>query len=137
MFTPKAKTRQLTEHTIKTGDRGFTLIELLVVISIIGILAGIAVPMYQKSVVRAKEAVLKEDLYQMRDAIDKHYADLESYPENLRDLVEKKYVRSVPIDPFTGRGDWVEVPAGEESGIFDVKSSSSLQGSNGVAYSEW
>jgi len=108
----------------------------MIVISIIGILAGIGIPMYQKSVVRAKEAALKEDLYQMRDAIDKHYADQGRYPDSLRDLVEKKYLRALPIDPFTGAGDWVEV-ASEEPGVYDVKSASTLTAGSGAAYNEW
>lgn len=110
----------------------------MIVITIIGILAGIAVPMYQKSVVRAREAVLKEDLYQMRDAIDKHYADHGKYPDYLGELVEKKYLRALPVDPFTGSGDrWVEVSSDDEDGVYDVKSASTETGANGIAYNEW
>lgn len=110
----------------------------MIVLTLIGILAGIAVPMYQKSVVRAKEAALKGDLYQMRDAIDKHYADHGRYPGYLRELVEKKYLRALPIDPFTGSGEsWVEVPADDGEGVYDVKSASTETGMNGVAYDEW
>lgn len=117
---------------------GFTLIELLFVITIIGILATIAVPMYQNSIIRAKEATLKDDLYHMRDAIDKYYADNGGYPLSLTAIVEKKYIRAIPEDPFTGSKDaWVAILAEEEQGIFDVKSGSDLIGRNGTAYNEW
>lgn len=117
---------------------GFTLIELLLVLSLIGILAGIAVPLYHKSIAKAREGALKEDLYQMREAIDKYYADNGEYPSSISVLAEKKYIRSVPTDPFTGSNDtWVEVPAEMEQGVFDIKSGSSLVGTDGTAYSEW
>lgn len=120
------------------GERGFTLIELMVVISIIGILATIAVPMYQSSVTKAKESTLKEDLYQMRSAVDKYYADNGAYPGSLSALAEKKYIRSLPVDPFTGAGDtWVEVPPDEGEGVYDVKSGSTLTALNGTSYNEW
>lgn len=119
-------------------NRGFTLIELMFVITIIGILATVAVPMYRNSLIRAKEATLKEDLYHMREAIDKYYADHGGYPQAIAVLAEKKYIRSIPEDPFTGSKDkWVEVPADGEEGIYDVKSGSDLTGRSGVAYSEW
>lgn len=122
----------------KINSTGFTLIELMVVITIIGILAGIAIPMYWNSVVKAKEATLKEDLYQIRESIDKYYADNNEYPATLSGIVEKKYIRSIPADPFTGSSDtWVEVPPQGSSGVFDVHSGSNLVGANGVAYSEW
>lgn len=122
----------------KTKQEGFTLIELLFVITIIGILATIAVPMYQNSIIRAKEATLKDDLYHMRDAIDKYYADNGGYPLSLTALVDKKYIRALPEDPFTGSKDtWVIILAEEEQGVFDVKSGSELIGRNGTAYNEW
>src|SRR3990172_12573135 len=89
---------------LKAG-RGFTLIELMLVITIIGILATIALPMYQSSVTKAREAALQENLFQMRTAIDKFYADQGEYPPSLTGLVEKKYIRAVPVDPFTGSMD--------------------------------
>lgn len=117
---------------------GFTLIELLFVITIIGILATIAVPMYHNSIIRAKEATLKDDLYHMRDAIDKYYADNGEYPPSLTALVDKKYIRAVPEDPFTGSKDaWITIQAEEGHGVFDVKSGSDLIGRNGTAYNEW
>ena len=124
---------------------GFTLIELLIVMSIIGILAAIAVPSYQRSLIKAREAVLLEDLYQMRRAIDAYFADHISYPESLENLVENKYLRSIPRDPFTQTSDsWTTVPPepapdGEmpKGGVFDVHSGSDLVGLNGVPYNEW
>lgn len=124
---------------------GFTLIELLIVMSIIGILAAIAVPSYQRSLIKAREAVLLEDLYQIRRAIDAYFADRISYPESLESLVESKYLRSIPRDPFTETTDsWTTVPPeptpdGElaKGGVFDVRSGSDLVGLNGVPYNEW
>lgn len=124
--------------SIRLRQDGFTLIELLTVCTILGILLSIAVPMYQNSVVRAREAALQEDLFQMRDAIDKYYADAGEYPSSIMLLVEKKYIRIVPEDPFTGSSStWVTVDAQDASGIFDVKSGSDLVGRNDIAYSEW
>jgi len=126
-------------------SRGFTLIELLIVMTIIGILASIAVPSYQRSVIRAREAVLLEDLYQLRNAIDSFYVDYVAYPGSLEELVEKKYLRGPPRDPFTQSDEtWECVPPetsedGEvaEGGCFDVRSGSDLVGLNGVPYNEW
>lgn len=106
--------------------------------TIVGILAGIAVPLYQNSVIKAREATLKENLYQMRDAIDKHYADRGAYPDALSVLADRRYIRSVPVDPFTNSKDtWVEVPAEGVPGVYDIKSGSSAIGTNGITYHEW
>jgi len=129
----------------KISQRGFTLIELLIVMSILGILASIAVPSYQRHLIKAREAVLMEDLYLMRRAIDAYFADHISYPESLDDLVANKYIRDIPRDPFTQATDsWEEVPPtpsveGEmaEGGLEDVKSGSDLVGLNGVPYRDW
>ena len=116
---------------------GFTLIELMAVLSIIAILATIAVPMYQNSVTRAKEAALLEDLYSMREALDQHFADKGEYPQALGDLVGGKYIRAVPVDPFTGSRDtWVFVYA-DDGGIFDVHSGSDGTGRGGDPYSSY
>ena len=126
-------------------NRGFTLIELMIVMTIIGILASIAAPNYQRSVIKAREAVLMEDLYQMRRAIDAYFADHAKYPESLEALVEAKYLRDIPRDPFTNTQDTWEVVAptataeGEvaEGGVEDVHSGSDLVGLNGTPYRDW
>src|SRR5215510_13326923 len=87
------------------GAAGFTLIESMVVMSLIVILAGVGVTIYANSVTRAKEAVLKEDLYRIRDAIDQYYADKNKYPSSLDELVSAKYLRAMPVDPFTNSAD--------------------------------
>jgi len=125
--------------------RGFTLIELLIVMTIIGILATIAVPSYQRHLIKAREAVLMEDLYQMRNAIDAYFADRLTYPDSLEELVTAKYLRDIPRDPFTeSRDTWEEVlptptDDGEiaEGGVEDVRSGDDRVGLNGIPYREW
>lgn len=122
--------------------RGFTFIEMLIVVAIIGILATIALPSFQHAVMKAKEAALKENLFVLRDVIDQYHADQEKYPPTLAELVEKRYLRRVPVDPFTGKMDsWTFVYAtdeqGQENGIVDVRSGSEQVGLNGVPYQEW
>jgi general secretion pathway protein G len=125
---------------------GFTLIELIVVIAIIGILAAIALNPMRQAPRRAKEAALKENLFTLRTCIDQHYADFQKYPMSLDDLVQKGYLRKVPIDPVTGQADWVTVMGEEEQtesgefatpGIMDVHSGSPDSSIDGMAYSEW
>lgn len=140
------------ERSIGTGSArpgpatgGFTLIELLVVMSLIVILAGIGLAQYRNSITRANEAVLREDLFRMRDALDQYYADKNHYPANLDALVSEKYLRAIPKDPFTNSIDsWQVVPAEPdpnnptaEPGIFDVKSGSDRTAIDGSKYSEW
>jgi general secretion pathway protein G len=134
--------------------RGFTLIELLIVMAILGILISIAAPNLKQSIVRAREAVLKEDLFQIREAIDQYYADNDKYPAALSDLMNpqaknKSYLRVMPKDPFTNAEDWVTVAvessgdssnsgdSGGDSGIFDVHSASPLIAIDGTPYNTW
>ena len=124
---------------------GFTLIELLVVTALIVVLASMALVGYQNSLVRAREAVLKEDLFRLRDAIDQYYADKNKWPQSLQDLVTDGYVREVPQDPLTNsRETWQTVPAESdpanptaEPGVFDVKSGSDRLALDGTPYAEW
>jgi general secretion pathway protein G len=127
------------------ADRGFTMVELLVVISIIVILAAMGMAQYRNSVIRAREAVLKEDLFRMRDAIDQYYADKMKYPSGLEDLVTDGYLRELPVDPFTNSKDtWQAVNAEpnvndttSQPGVYDVKSGSDATSMDGTPYSDW
>ena len=119
---------------------GFTLIELLVVLAIVATLLMLAVPRYFGSLERSKEAVLKENLYQMRDAIGKYYADKGKYPESIDALASDKYLRKVPVDPVTeSAATWVVVPPEDpqKGGVYDVKSGSQGKSSDGSAHAEW
>jgi general secretion pathway protein G len=124
-----------------TGRRsGFTLIELLVVMAIIATLLTIAVPRYFGSVQRSREAVLMQDLATLRESIDKFYGDTGKYPQTLAVLVEKHYLRAIPVDPIARTADkWVMVNADdpEDNGIKDVKSGADGIGENGVPYATW
>jgi len=120
--------------------RGFTLIELLVVLAIIATLLTLAVPRYYSSVDKSKEAVLKENLYQMRDAIGKYYADRGKYPESLQALATDKYLRSVPLDPVTDSATTWIVLAPEDpqkGGVYDVKSGAPGKALDGSEFSTW
>jgi general secretion pathway protein G len=120
--------------------RGFTLLELLVVMAIIATLLTIAVPRYFGSLQRSREAVLKQDLTTLREAIDKYYGDTGKYPQSLAVLVEKHYLRSIPVDPIARAADkWVVVNADdpEDNGVKDVKSGAEGTGEAGVSYAAW
>ncbi|MEJ2422373.1 MAG: type II secretion system protein [Acidobacteriota bacterium] len=138
-------------RTIPARHAGFTLIELMVVVAIMGILVSIALPTYRHAVQRAKEAVLKQNLMTIRDVLDQYYADKGHYPDSLQDLVSAGYFRSsVPVDPMTGKANWVTVPftgqdegqlepTGNEQtgGIWDVHSASDEVALDGTKYSTW
>ena len=125
---------------IANRQPGFTLIELLVVLAIIATLLMLAVPRYFSSVDRSKEAVLKENLFQMRDAIGKYYADKGKYPESVDALATEKYLRKVPLDPITESATtWVVVPPEDpqKGGVYDVKSGAQGKALDGTEYGDW
>lgn len=118
--------------------KGFTLIELMIVVSIVGILATIAVPSYQSSLIKARETVLRQDLFTLRELLDHHRADKGKYPPSLDDLVTAGYLRALPKDPFTNSpSSWQQIIEPTEGGIFDVYSGSEFIGTNGTPYNQW
>jgi general secretion pathway protein G len=122
------------------SQAGFTFIELLVVMVIIATLLSIVAPRYFNSIDKAKEAVLHQDLGILRDAIDQFYSDTGSYPLNLEELVERNYLRSIPIDPLTESADtWVEIQPSneEEEGIYDIRTGYTGKAKDGTYYEEW
>jgi len=128
------------ESRVRACGEGFTLIELLVVISIIATLLTIAVPRYFQSLERSKETVLRQDLSVLRDAIDKHKADLGQYPDTLAVLVEKGYIRAIPEDPITKSSEtWVLAPSEdpESAGVRDVHSGAEGASASGVPFEEF
>jgi general secretion pathway protein G len=124
-------------------QRAFTLLELMIVITIIIILAAIALPQYQRTILATREAVLRDDLYTMRKLLDQYAADKQKLPQSLDDLVTAGYMRELPVDPVTGQKDW-NVTTGEDSssttseqGVTNVHSASPDTSSEGTPYSEW
>lgn len=128
-------------------QRGFTLLEILIVFTLIGILVGLGLPQYKNATKKAREAVLKENLFQMRKLIDQYYSDKGKYPASLQTLVDEDYVRLIPIDPITKSSEtWVEIqeiPSDEEllmnfqPGIVDVRSGSDQKAIDGTLYNTW
>jgi len=137
------KDKLLTARRLLLAAVGFTLLELMIVISIIIILAAVALPQYQKTIMHARETVLHDDLFKMRSLIDQYAADKGKLPQSLDDLVTAGYLRELPTDPITDKKDW-NVVTGEDpystegaSGVIDVHSSSSEISTDGRPYSEW
>ncbi len=134
------------EHRTRSGKAGFTLIEIMIVMAIVTILVSIAVPLYQKSILRAKESVLRNNLFTMRTVIDEYTYDKQKAPQSLEDLVREGYLRQIPVDPVTGNNTSWKLIMEEamtsvnqtEPGIFDVRSGSDKTSPlEGTAYSDW
>lgn len=120
-------------------ERGFTVIELLVVLAAMALLLSVAAPRYIQHLDAAREAALKENLRQTRDAIDKFYADQARYPTSLDELVARKYLRSMPVDPMTDRTDsWIQTPPNRANGApFDIHSGAAGRARDGALYASW
>lgn len=137
--------RETTMKARPRWQRGFTLIELMVVMAIISVLLAIALPIYQKSIIRAKESVLRNNLFTLRSMIDEYTIDKQKAPETLQDLVSQGYLRQVPQDPITASDQtWKlimeDTPIGGSNnppGIFDVRSGSDKTGLDGTPYADW
>ncbi len=125
--------------------RGFTIIELMIVLTIIGILVAVAIPTYQKSLIRANETVLRSNLFTLRTMIDEYTYDKQKGPQSLQELVDQGYLREVPMDPITKNNsswkiimeDALSSVSQTEPGIFDVRSGSDKKSLEGTMYSEW
>lgn len=137
-------TRTGTDGNGALSERGYTLIELIVVMAIISVLLSVAVPLYQKSILRTKESLLKNNLFTLRTVIDEYTFDKKKAPQQLQDLVTAGYLRAVPTDPITGNDQWITIMEDAltavdqtDPGIWDVRSRSDLKSLDGTSYSEW
>jgi general secretion pathway protein G len=141
-FSPK-KVNARARHA-RAGMSGFTLLELMIVISIILILMSIAIPVYNQSIVRSREAVLRQNLFTLREVIDQYTLDKQKAPQSLDDIVQAGYIKKIPVDPMTGEANW-EVEQEDvllavdqqEPGISGVHSAAGGTASDGTAYSSW
>lgn len=137
------KLQMLDKRSRSLAAAGFTLLELMIVISIVIILASIALPQYQRTIMHTRETVLRDNLFKMRSLIDQFAADKGRLPQSLDELVSEGYMREVPVDPMTGQKDWTPT-MGEDpnsldggSGLIDIHSASADTSSAGNSYSEW
>jgi len=137
--------RRIRSGDVRGRTRGFTLVELMIVMTIVTVIMAMAVPMYQKAIVRAKESVLKNNLFTLRTLIDEYTFDKAKAPQALDDLVREGYLRQVPMDPMTGSNQSWRIIMEDamasvnqmEPGIFDVRSGSDQSSLEGTPYSEW
>ena len=142
-ITPTGRNRAGLQ--LRRRELGFTMVELMIVMAIIVILIAIAIPQYQKAIIRAKESVLKNNLFTLRQVIDEYTYDKQKAPQSLQDLVAAGYLRDIPIDPLTGSNqtwhtimeDALQSVNQTEPGIFDVKSGSDKTGLDGTPYADW
>jgi general secretion pathway protein G len=134
-----------TAGRLRRRELGFTMVELMIVMAIIVILVSLAIPQYQKALIRAKESVLKNNLFTLRQVIDEYTYDKQKAPQSLQDLVAAGYLRDIPNDPITGTNqtwhviqeDALQSVNQTEPGIFDVKSGSDKEGLDGTPYADW
>jgi general secretion pathway protein G len=145
---PNIRIGKSVSHTgLVRMEKGFTLIEIIIVFTLIGILVGLGLPQYKYATKRAREAVLKENLFQLRKLINQYHVDKGKYPPSLQALVEEEYLRKIPVDPMTKSSEtWVEVRetltdeeilAGTEPGVADVLSGSEEKSLDGTSYNTW